>query len=114
MSQISSIPGVLDITCYKGDTLFKTLTFTDGNGDPLDLSTATVTMQVRRKPGETALIDITEANDLTVSSNTVVIQTDVAIDKGSYLWDMQFVFASGIRRTYVGGAFTVEDDITRP
>ena len=114
MSEIQSIPGTLDITCYKGDTLYKTLTFTDGNGDPMDLSTATVTMQVRARAGETALIDITEADDLTVSSNTVVIQHDVTIDKGTYKWDMQFVFASGIRRTYVGGAFIVEDDITRP
>lgn len=114
MSDISSIPGELNITTYKGDTLYKTLTFTDGVGDPLDLSTATVTMQVRRKAGETALIDISEADDLTVSTNTVLINHDVTIDKGSYQWDMQFVFASGIRRTYVAGSFEVNDDITRP
>jgi len=113
MSEITSIPGTLDITCYKGDTLYKTLTFTDAVGDPLDLSTATVNMQVRTKAGETPLISLSEADDITVSSNTVVIQHDVTIDKGSYKWDMQFVFASGITRTYVAGSFVVEDDITR-
>lgn len=113
MSDISSIPGELNITCYKGDSLYKTLTFTDGNGDPLDLSTATVTMQVRRKAGEDILLTLAEGTGLTVSSNTVLINSVITLDKGSYKYDMQFAFASGIVRTYVAGSFGVEDDITR-
>jgi hypothetical protein len=113
MSDISTIPGELNITIYKGDTLYKTLTFTDANDDPLDLSTCTVTMQVRRKAGETVLISLTEGDGLTVSSNTVLIDHLVTIAKGSYLWDLQFEYDSGIVRTYVGGSFDVENDITR-
>jgi hypothetical protein len=113
MSDIEIIPGELNFTVYKGDTLYKTLTLTDGNGDPLDLSTCTIVMQVRTKPGETVEIELTEGDGLTVSSNTVLIDHTVTIAKGSYKWDMQFAFASGITRTYVAGGFSVLDDITR-
>lgn len=113
MSDISILPGELNITIYRNDTFRKTFTMTDGNGDPLDLSTCTVSMQVRKKPGEEVLIGLTEGDGLTVSSNTVLAEFDVMIAKGSYRWDMQFVFASGVTRTYIYGDFIVEDDITR-
>jgi hypothetical protein len=113
MSSIEIIPGELDISIYKGDTIYKTLTLTDGNNAPLDLSTCNIVMQVRSKPGEVVLIELTEGTGLTVSSNTVLIDHTVTIDKGSYKWDMQFTFDSGITRTYVAGGFSVLDDITR-
>lgn len=113
MSDISIIPGELNIECYKGDTLYKLLTLTDGNGDPLDLSTATVAMQIRRKAGEDILLSLTEGSGLTVSTNTVLIDSLIDLDKGNYKYDIQFVYASGLVRTYIAGTFSVPDDITR-
>lgn len=114
MSEVTIIPGQLDITIYKGDTLSKILSFKDSNNVALTLNGATVTMQVRKKPGLTTEMSLSAGDGLSVSGGDVTINKVVTIAKGSYKWDMQIVYPSGIVRTYVGGDFIVEDDITRP
>jgi archaellin len=85
MSTYSILPGDLDIEMYQNDTLRKTVTITEG-GDPVDMTNATVTMQVRTRAG---------------------------LEKGNYKYDLQVAFDSGITRTYLAGGFTVTADITR-
>lgn len=114
MSEIQSLPGTLDITTYKGDTFSRTFTFTDANGDPLSLAAAEVTMQVRKNAGTIVLINLSEGNGITVSTNVVTIDFEVNIEKGSYKWDLQAAYSDGTIRTYVAGAFSVLNDITRP
>jgi hypothetical protein len=70
-------------------------------------------MQIRKRPGEDALITITEDDGLTVISNTVVFDKRIDLAKGSYKYDIQFTYDSGVVRTYVSGQFIVIDDITR-
>lgn len=113
MSEITILPGELNITIYKGDTFSKVFTLTDNEGNPVDLTECSVAMQVRKKPGGEVLVNLSEGNGLTVVDNTVTASFNVEIPKGGYRWDMQFTYNGDIVRTYINGDFFVEDDITR-
>jgi archaellin len=112
MSTYSILPGDLDIEMYQNDTLRKTVTITEG-GDPVDMTNATVTMQVRTRAGEDVLLELTEGDGLSVATNVITVEKDVDLEKGNYKYDLQVAFDSGITRTYLAGAFIVTADITR-
>lgn len=111
-------PGVYNIQTYLDDTLDMSFQFND-NADvpaPIDLSTATLKMQVRKKPGDPVLFEATEADGITiggVGNNIVTISKICDAPAGVYVWDLQATFASGIVRTYLAGSFTVTADITK-
>jgi hypothetical protein len=108
--------GVYNITIKRNDTLSKQLTFVDDASAPVDLSGATLTMQVRKKADDTVLLSLTEADGIAVSgagNNIVTLYKLVTIAApGTYQYDLQAVFAGGMVRTYLEGSFTVEPDIT--
>jgi len=110
-----AVPATYNITAYKNDTLQLVFTFTDSSGAPIDLSTATMLMQVRKKAGDTVALALTEGNGLTVSgagNNIVTISKVISIAADIYQYDMQATFASGVIRTFIKGKFTVPADIT--
>lgn len=114
MSEISTIlPEALNFSVWKGDTFKKTLSFFDASNAPLDLSTASVKMQIRKKAGEPVLESISSGYGITVVSNQVSIEKMINIEKGTYRYDLEVTYASGIVRTYLSGLFKVSDDITR-
>jgi hypothetical protein len=110
-----AVPATYNITAYKNDTLQLVFTFTDSTGAPINLSTATMLMQVRKKAGDTVALALTEADGLTVSgagSNIVTISKVISIAADIYSYDLQATFASGVVRTFIKGKFTVPADIT--
>lgn len=115
MSEVSSqLPVSLNFSMWKGDTFKKTLTFTDVSGNALNLSTATIKMQIRKKAGEPVLQTLSINNGIVVSgTNNVVFNKVIDIEGGTYRYDIEVTFQSGVVRTYVSGQFKVMDDITR-
>jgi len=110
------IPGNYNIQAYRNDTLLKTITITDANGSPVSLATAAVVMQVKTKPDGDLLMTLSEGDGLTVSgagNNIITVSKVVSIDEcGTYYYDVQASYASGIVSTYLRGAFNVIKDIT--
>lgn len=115
MSEVSSqLPVSVNFSMWKGDTFKKTLTFTDATGNALDLSTAAIKMQIRKKAGEPVLMSLSINDGIVVSGqNNVVFNKKIDIEGGTYRYDIEVTYASGVVRTYVSGQFKVLDDITR-
>ena len=109
------IPGIYNIIAYRNDTLSKTFTLLDSAGDPIDLSTAVVKLQVRTKPDGELLWDLTEGDGLTVggTGNNVITLSRVCNIQGcgAYYYDLQVTIATNVS-TYLKGAFIVQKDIT--
>lgn len=106
----------LNITCYAGDTFRRVLTFTDGNGDPIDLSTSTLKMQVRQLfLNKTSVVVLTFQegdNSITKAVNVVTLKKDIAIKGGDYVYDFQVTDADDVVTTYLNGSFKVIQDVT--
>ena len=117
MSVASNIPDILNIDAYRNDTLSLVITLTDSAGAAIDLSTAAMKMEVRTRPDGTVKLTLTEGAGLTVGgagNNVVTVAKVVDIDDcGSYYYDLQATYNSGVVTTYLKGMFNVLDDITK-
>lgn len=118
MSTLSTVPEVVDLACYAGDTLVIAVTleagFADGatwsahvraaTGDPATVAVFQVTPPPT--PGEPASLMLTGAQ-------TAALVVDVIRFVG--VWDVQ-VSDAGIDpiTTLARGTFTVSQDVTRP
>ena len=111
------IPGTYTIEAYRNDTLELTFTITDGSAFPISLSTADVKMQIRNRPDGDILQTLTEGNGITVGgagNNVVTVSKVISIENGgTYAYDLQATFASGVVTTYVKGYFILYEDITK-
>jgi len=108
-------PATLDIKLWRGDTWSQTFALT-ANSSPIDLSTATVTIQIRKGCGGTLMVTLTNGDGITiggVSNNEITIGKVISIDKGNYFWDMQVTQSVSSIKTYLTGDFIVYDDITK-
>lgn len=111
------IPGSYTIEAYRNDTLQLTFTMTDGSAVPIDLSNATMKMQVRTYPDGDIMQTLTEGDGLTVggaNNNVVTVSKVISIENGGvYRYDLQATFTSGVVITYVRGNFLLYEDITK-
>ena len=106
----------VDITCRKGDTFKLEFTFTDSNGDAIDISSYSWKMDV--KETDTSSGDIlgdadfsytgTSGGKLTV---TATAATMAGITSGLYVYDLQST-NSGTVKTWVYGLFKINEDIS--
>lgn len=113
MSQVYNFP-----THIKGDTM-ESVSFTfNVNGLPLDLTGASIRMDVRTKIDSVQLVrwDTGSLGGLTISdpSNGVLIfDTKVVdIEAGRHKYDIEITLASGEIKSYVSGIFNVVQDVT--
>jgi len=103
---------------YKNDT-FNGVQFTIQNsaGDAIDLTGATVATKFRKnsKTG-TVVKSITSGSGITVSDpSNGILSYDAFIldwDYGTYYYDLEVTFASGVVKTYVYGTINVIQDVT--
>ena len=113
------MPGTYNITIKRNDTLSKVFTFLDDQPtpQPINLSLGVITMEVRKKYDQPVLFTLTEGDGITVSGpdfNVVTLSKVVNIaTPGTYKYDLQIVFSSGVVTTYLEGNFIVEPDITK-
>lgn len=116
MAKTSITPAQHDFEIWQGDTFTQSVAYTDALNQPVDLTTATVKMQIR----DTANALIFELNNtvgggITISNNVLSILknfTQNQLAAGTHKYDLEINFASGIRRTILQGAFIVLADVT--
>lgn len=111
------IPGIYTIQAYRNDTLQLTFTITDGSSLPINLSTAALKLEVRNKPDGEIKLTMTEGAGLTVDgvgNNVVTVSKVIDIEcGGTYVYDLQATFNSGVVTTYIKGNFIVTEDVTK-
>jgi hypothetical protein len=106
----------VDITCRKGDTFKLELTFTDDDGDAIDLTSYSWKMDV--KETDTSSSDVIADDSFTYSGNsdgkltiTATAATMGGVSGGIYVYDLQST-NSGTVKTWVYGIFKVNEDVS--
>lgn len=110
---------MLNFSTKRGDTFDEVLFELKKDGTAIDLTGATIKMQLRKAAGgpifleftsvSSAGITITDASAGKFKINSVIINLEANV----YLYDIEITFASGEVRTWVSGQFTILNDITR-
>lgn len=110
--------GQYNISALKGDT-FNGLQMTlVKDGVAIDLTGATIKMDIRKDSKTGTSIDSRVTSDGITILDAVngVLQIDafkVLYPVGKYYYDLQITFAAGNVKTYIEGTFTVTQDVTK-
>ena len=110
-------PAQYNVQIWRNDTWSQTFSIL-ADTVPVNLTGSTITIQVR-KTASASSIDLTLSTaDSTItiggaSFNQITLNKKVTIAAGSYLYDMNVSFPSGVVKTYVWGSFFVQEDITK-
>lgn len=81
-----------NIKIRKNATLELTVTYNDSNGDPVDLSSTTAKLQIRNtKGGDKLYYTATDADDITITGPTGIIQLTIPLATTS-----TFGFSNGV------------------
>jgi hypothetical protein len=100
------------VKAYQGDTFCPVLTFKDSGGNNLDLTGITFKMQIKKKDG-TLMQTLEDGTDIIVTlPNVVTFDVIIAIDKGTYEYDLQGTYNDGKVVTFLGGVFEVTKQVT--
>ena len=106
----------VDITCRRGDTFKLEFTFTDDDGDAIDLTSYTWKMDV--KETDTSSGDIIGDTSFTYTGNnegkltvTATASTMSGVSGGLYVYDLQST-NGGTVKTWVYGIFKVNEDVS--
>lgn len=93
------------VLLYRGDSWTRSWTFSDATGVPLDLNGASARLHVRDAAG--AAVITASLLDGRLSANVAAGRIDMLVPfaatnlaPGSYRFDLEVTFATGIRRTY--------------
>ena len=109
-------PAKYNIKMWKGNTWSNVFKVFKDNV-PVNLSTAEVRIQLRKKPeSTTAEVTLTESDGITVggvSNNEITISRRINIASGVYYWDL-LTIQSNIYKTYLWGKFEITEEITEP
>jgi hypothetical protein len=110
----------LQFTHIKGDTFDEVAFQLKINDTVVDLTGATIKMQLRKSYSDTAAalsltsvssagITITDAVTGQFKINSQIIDIEVY----NYVYDIQITLASGVVKTYVQGGFNITNEVTR-
>ena len=112
MNTSESLPALLDFYVYQFDTMKRTIRIVNKTtGLPVDLTGATVKMQVRTPDYGSVVLTIQTGTGITVSGNSIIISFDITATEGEYIYDLQAV-KDGVTTTYLKGAFFITKHIT--
>ena len=108
----------VDITCRRGDTFKLEFTFTDDDGDAIDLSSYTWKMDV--KETDTSSGDVIGDADFDYTGNsdgeltvTATASTMAGVSGGLYVYDLQSSNGSpAVVKTWVYGIFKINEDVS--
>jgi hypothetical protein len=109
-----------DISAEQGTNYLTAITYTDDDGDPVNLTGYTARMQVRRFTGSPIpFITLTSSSGLTITAASGVIDMAItaaalsAIPAGSYKYDLEIVSGAGVVTKLLGGDFDLQAEVTR-
>lgn len=107
-----SLPALLDFYVYQADTMKRTIRIVNKTtGEPVDLTGATIKLQIRTPDYGFVALTIQTGTGITVSGNAIIISYDITITEGEYIYDLQSI-KDGVTTTYLKGAFFVTKNIT--
>jgi len=110
----------LNFTHTKGDTFNQVVFEVKRNNTAIDLTGATIKMQLRKQYSDTSAalsltsvasagITITNASNGNFKINQQIIDIEVF----NYVYDIQFTLSNGEVKTYIKGGFNVVPEVTR-
>jgi hypothetical protein len=109
----------MNFTHIKGDTFDEVAFSIKINNVALDLTGATIKMQLKKSSDLTiALLSLTSvaAAGITITNTTgglfKINQQIIDIEVFNYAYDIQLTLASGVVKTYVSGTFSITKEIT--
>lgn len=115
MAELAQLPGVLDLTIYRGDNTNFRVTLKDPeSGEPLVLPTTGWRAQVREVRASTVVlftitVDATDAGSGVVDLSILGADTAVVtLDSG--VWDME---NTDLDRTYLAGKIRLKGEVSR-
>lgn len=110
------IPTIRNLEEYRGDTWNAWGVIMDDQVVPeiVDLQTATIQVQVRKRKGGDILLDISTGDGITVDANNQwTINAPLNFQAGKHYWDFQVTQQNGQVDTYYAGTFRLIDDVTK-
>jgi hypothetical protein len=117
---MSIAPGLLNLTFSQGATWKLAMTYTNNNGEPIDLTNYTARMQVRLSyTSSTAVLSLTNSNGISLGGALGTIQLLVtatataAIAADQYVYDLEIESTSGEVSRVVQGTLLVTPEVTR-
>jgi hypothetical protein len=113
---VGKYPIVQNLKIVNNDNLPKTLTITDSNGDPVDISDWDFSMIVKtddKAPDSSAYVHL-EDSDFTKSLGQASFNLEAVGSGGSKIPDGTYIYAirvskTGSRKTYMTGKLLVEE-----
>jgi hypothetical protein len=109
----------LDITVKAGDTFSLLLKFFDDDAGtvPTDLTNYVFKMDIKPKttPLGSPKLSLVQSVGITIGgadNNEMTLLEKISIKGGSYVYDIEGLLPDGSIVTFVGGAFTVVQDVT--
>ena len=110
----------LNFTHTKGDTFNEVAFEVKKNGTAINLTGATIKMQLRKQYSDvSAILSLTSVSSAgipitTATSGQFKINAQIIdIEVFNYVYDIQFTLSSGEVKTYVKGGFNVTPEVTR-
>jgi hypothetical protein len=102
----------------RGDSWTRTWILKDPNNNPLNLTGATVRLQVRDADDVIRISASTSDGKITLTPaqgriDMAIPYTETNLAPGSYKFDLEVTHASGTRKTYEQGTLIVLPDVTR-
>lgn len=105
----------VNFTVLKGDTFDAVVNFKDSQQKPLNFTGATLLMHIRTEPDAPVIsATLQPGSGFTVSGSTVTFNYVTTLNAGTYYYDLQCTFGSGLRKTLLGGKYKVKQEITYP
>lgn len=101
----------VNFTVLKGDTFDAVVTFRDAEQKPLNFTGATLLMHIRDE-NDALMATLQSGSGFTISSNIVTFSYITTLTPNVYFYDLQCTFASGLKKTLIGGKYKVLKEIT--
>jgi hypothetical protein len=103
----------INFTVIQGDTFDAIVSFKDAEQKPLNFTGATLLMSILDS-NDISKATLQNGSGFTVSGDTVTFNyvPGSLFTPDTYFYDLQCTFASGLRKTLIGGKFKVLKQIT--
>lgn len=110
------MPATLNLSLRIGDTETVSVTITDSNGSPVNISGRTYAAQIRTYATDTAALATFSCSIINAAAGTLAAtlsaSTTAALTAGLAVWDLQETNGTTVT-TLLAGQVTIVQDVTR-